>query len=146
MSRMGLLRRVGEARRRLRDAAAGDLAGSDTRLQHTQAEQASADDQLSSLLDDAAARFARVQAASGLMLADEEREAATLHLVRTGQAVQLAAAEREKRRVQLERRERELRTTEKLLEAERVERRHDERRGEQALADDLGGAKAWREP
>jgi flagellar export protein FliJ len=142
--KLQVLGRVLNARRRLRDAAAGELAVAE-------AEQAAADERhteavagVADVRDGVNDRLNEVRSVRALWAFEHE------HLVAVGQrdearvAVQVAKDESQRYRDRLIVRARELKTAEKVVDRTHAGIKTDERKAEQKTNDDLSGSRVRR--
>lgn len=136
-----MLNRIEMLRRRKRDAAAAQLAHGETALRDARAAADAATAELDQFAEEAEQRFAEIEDASGLLRVSEEWQA-----YRRNIQEHKASAQREGQRVDglratLQREERKLRQTEKLIDRERENLADDEQRAEQSTLDDLNNRK-----
>jgi hypothetical protein len=134
------LARLSEARRRLRDVAAGTHARADA--VHLEAQRAHDDaaQALESELDGALDRLGATRSVDGLIRFVEEIGSARLRVEDHGrEAAQLGAAAEESRQA-LRGRARELKLAERLLERQRAVMARAEQRREQHLTDERAAA------
>lgn len=142
--KMRTLDRLKEARRRLRDVAAGahavaDAHRADAARAHTEAVQ-----HLSDELDGALARLSAASDVRTLYRLQDDVHAARVGVNTAAQVAKKAEVESERRRVLLAARARELKLTEELYERSREAFAKAEQKHEQKLSDDLGATRATR--
>ena len=142
--KMITLSRLKDARRRLRDVAAGAHAVADAhRLQATDAHSVA----VQVLTDELDGAFARLEAASDvrtLFRFEDDVHAARAGVHVAALVVAKAEAESERRRAALASRARDLKLTEELYERSRDAFAKAEQKHEQKLSDDLGATRAAR--
>lgn len=134
--------RLQALRERIRDAAAGAVNAQEQVVRDEASKTDAAREVLTVLLANPDAQLRRVKSAADLELVDGERRAARLDVVAREKALADAEAEASRRRTVLHAKERDLRTTERLLERERASIAADGRRTEQKSADDLSAARS----
>lgn len=144
-AKLGLLDRVREARRRLRDSAAGTFA--EAEAEHTLATErhTAAEAGLDEVHDAAATRLASTRTVRELLVLDHERRMAINLLADAKQEVVVARAESDRRRARLQQHARELRVAEKVIDKTRALVAADEKRAEQRSSDDLAAARRPRD-
>jgi hypothetical protein len=144
VSNLRLLKRVHDARRRIRDVAAGEAAVADA----LHAEAIDGRDRAQGALDGAFAaapeRIAAAGRAAELLAMELERTAARQAVVEAEKARAEAERAAEARRQVLAAKEREVRSLEKAIERTRGVLVVGERRAEQGANDDLSGSRRGR--
>ena len=143
-AKLHILGRVRDARKRLRDAAANELASAEAEqfaadARHTQA--AAHVDQVRDAVND---RLNEARSVRALWTFEHEHRVAVSIREEARVAVEVAEEETQKYRSRLGVRARELKTAEKVIDRTRTGIRHDEKRAEQRTNDDLTGTRARR--
>ena len=144
-AKLRAIRKVREARRRLRDHAAAATVAAEQHLTQAAEDRELAEDGLERIIDGANSRLVERPNATVLMLFDDERTRAVRNIDHAGEAVLTAQGESEKARNALRLRERDLRSSEKLMDRMRAEQEATLARGEQRLADDLSATRLRRD-
>ena len=134
--------RLQALRERIRDAAAGAVGEQEQVVRVESARTDAARETLDALMTDPVRQLARVKSVADLELVERERRAARFDVKTREQALVEAEEEAARRRVVLHAKERDLRTTERLLDRERASIAADGRRTEQKSADDLSAARS----
>ena len=134
--------RLQALRERIRDAAAGAVGEQEQVVRVESARTDAARETLDALMTDPVRQLARVKSVADLELVEGERRAARFDVKTREQALVEAEEEAARRRVVLHAKERDLRTTERLLDRERASIAADGRRTEQKSADDLSAARS----
>jgi flagellar export protein FliJ len=138
-ARLKLLGRVKDARQRLRDAAAGELAVADAEMAEAVERRSDAAAELTEVKEGVVARLAEAQTVRALWEFESEHHIAQLILKKAEEEAEKARLLREEQRTHLMQRARELKTAEKVIDKTRAGLRSDERRAEQRMTDDLAG-------
>jgi flagellar export protein FliJ len=143
-AKLHFLGRVRDARKRLRDAAANDLAAAE-------AEQFAADERhnqasahVDQVRDGVSDRLHEVRSVRALWTFEHEHRVAVGLREEAKVAVEVARDESQRYRSHLVLRARELKTAEKVIDRTQTGLRHDEKRAEQKSNDDLTGSRTGR--
>ncbi len=136
-ARLLLLDRVRNARRRLRDAAAGELATAEAEEALADERRTDAETDVDEVKDAAMARLPDAKTVRVLWALEHEHVLALTLLREADEAARLARDESARQRAHLVARARELKTAEKAMDKTRAGLVHDERRAEQRSNDDL---------
>jgi len=144
MSNVKVLARVVVARRRLRDLSAGEMAIADQARQDAETARVAASHAHDVLLEQTASRVTHIDSVRGLELLQEERQGARAAIAAAYAEVRRRVTVVEERRQALNRRERDLRGSERQLEGARHERAARLDKVEQQASDELAGATMFR--
>jgi flagellar export protein FliJ len=144
--RLQMLGRVREARKRLRDAAAGDLAAAEAEMAEADERHEEAIAGLDEVKDRVVAELAEARTVLALWAYEHEHRVAAGNVTDAARVVEVAREESARHRAVLVTRARELKTAEKVIDRTRADVRSDERRAEQKLSDDLSGRARRDEP
>lgn len=142
-AKLRTLKRVRHVRERLRNAASATLEVADRRYLSTREMHDGAAGTLTDLLDSALERLMTIRGVNDLSLFDETRGLAARNIVDAAEEMAAASAVSEQLRGELRLKERDLRSTDRVIDRVRDEIDHLERREEQKLVDDLAGFR-WR--
>lgn len=138
------LSRLRDARGRLRDLEAARAAVAAARLDEKERSLRAADHDLVTALVEACDRLASARAVGDLEAAHEGVDHARGGVLAARKQVAVAAEARRAAAAQLSKRERELRTTERVLDRVTTAERREGDRREQRMLDDLTGARPLR--
>ena len=144
-AKLHILGRVRDARKRLRDVAANDLAVAEAAETAADERHIEAAAHVDEMRDGVGERLNEARSVRALWIFEHEHLAA-VHLREEARvAVEVAEEETQRYRSRLGVRARELKTAEKVIDRTRTGLRHDEKRAEQRSNDDLTGARARRD-
>ncbi len=139
-----LIKRVCDVRKRIRDVAAGKAQQDEERRLEARETEERIEQVFDTLLDEAPERFAAESSARSLLRFDDERGATRRQLQVAEKNTATATAASERSRAVMFERERELRSSEKLLERTHNEESAKFRRAEQMGVDDMSGSRGGR--
>jgi len=143
-AKLHILGRVRDARKRLRDVAANDLAGAEARELAADERHDEATAHVEEMRDNVGERLSEARSVRALWIFEHEHLAAVHIREEARVAVEVAEEETQKYRSRLGVRARELKTAEKVIDRTRTGLRSDEKRAEQKTNDDLTGARSRR--
>lgn len=143
-AKLHILGRVLDARKRLRDVAANDLAGAEAREVAADERHVEATAHVDEMRDGVTERLNEARSVRALWIFEHEHLVAVHQREEARVAVEVAEEETQKYRSRLGVRARELKTAEKVIDKTRTGIRHDEKRHEQRTNDDLTGARSRR--
>jgi flagellar export protein FliJ len=145
-NKLRLIKKVEQARQKLRDIAASHYADAENQRLQAEQEQQHATNTMLALLDDASERFQQATNVNEFFLFAEEKERAQEYLAYTEEVHTEAAEVSHEKRLVMQKKERELRSAEKLREKTRSAYEDWVTKEEQKILDDLSGAKFGRRP
>lgn len=142
--RIRALARVQRTRKKLRDAAAGELLAAEQASREASARELEAHANLERVLDEATERLSNARSVTPFFELGDHRDAATRQIIDAQQSRRGAEHAAAARRAYLATRERELRRTEKLLDREKERFLQDQSQAEQKQQDDQTAARLRR--
>lgn len=144
-AKLHVLGRVRDARKRLRDVAANDLATAEAQQFAADERHTEAAAHVDEVRDRVGDRLNEARSVRALWIFEHEHLVAVHQREEARVAVEVAEEETQKYRSRLGTRARELKTAEKVIDRTRTGLRHDEKRAEQRSNDDLTGARPRRD-
>jgi len=143
-AKLHVLGRVRDARKRLRDAAASDLAVAEAREIAADERHTEAAAHVDEMREAVGERLNEARSVRALWIFEHEHLVAVHQREEARVAVEVAEEETQRYRSRLGVRARELKTAEKVIDRTRTGLHHDEKRAEQRINDDLTGARSRR--
>jgi len=143
-SKLKMLRRIRDARERMRDLAASELADAERERLNRDAERHELVELREDLVVDARVRLDHAASIQEIERIGIELSIADQTLIAAERALMAAVEDTERAAIGLQKRERELRLSERLVSDLRKEIRKEADREEQAASDDLTSAR-WRQ-